>query len=62
VPATTGIATYLEVERGLNANEAAVVFVSALKYDIADWVGTQVSVVTKLSKKMLARFPVRGVR
>jgi acetamidase/formamidase len=57
--ATTRAARYLEIEHGLNSTEAAVVLGFALKYDVADLVGTQVSVVAKLPKKTLAQLPPR---
>jgi amidase len=57
--ATTGMARYLEVEHGLNSNEAAVVLGFALKYDIADLVGTQVSIVAKLPLATLSQLPPR---
>ena len=53
--ATTRAARYLEIEHGLNSTEAAVVLGFALEYDVADLVGTQVSVVAKLPKKTLAQ-------
>jgi hypothetical protein len=45
---------FLEIEYGLNSTEAAVVLGFALKYDIADLVGPEVSEVAKLPKKTLA--------
>lgn len=57
--ATTSMARYLEVEHGLNSNEAAVVMGFAVKYDVADLVGTQVSVVAKLPRTTLAQLPPR---
>lgn len=57
--ATTGMARYLETEHGLNSNEAAVVMGFAVKYDIADLVGTQVSIVAKLPKTTLTQLPPR---
>lgn len=60
--ATTMAARYLEVEHGLNSTEAAVVLGFALKYDIADLVGTQVSVVAKLPKKTIEQLPPRKSR
>jgi amidase len=53
--ATTGIARWLEREYKLNSNEAAIVMGFALKYDIADLVGTQVAIVAKLPKTTLAQ-------
>jgi acetamidase/formamidase len=57
--ATTAMARYLEREHGLNSNEAAVVLGFAVKYDVADLVGTQVSIVAKLPKTTLAQLPPR---
>ncbi len=53
--ATTGMARYLETEYGLNYNEASVVLGFAVKYDVADLVGTQVSIVARLPKTTLAQ-------
>jgi acetamidase/formamidase len=60
--ATTGMARYLESEHGLNSNEAAVVMGFAVKYDIADLVGTQVGIVAKLPKTTIAQLPPRKQR
>jgi amidase len=60
--ATTGMARYLESEHGLNSNEAAVVMGFAVKYDVADLVGTQVSIVAKLPKTTIAQLPPRKQR
>ena len=60
--ATTGMARYLELEHGLNSNEAAVVLGFAVKYDVADLVGTQVSIVAKLPKSTLDQLPPRKKR
>jgi amidase len=60
--ATTGMARYLELEHGLNSNEAAVVLGFAVKYDIADLVGTQVGVVAKLPRTTLDQLPPRKKR
>ena len=60
--ATTGMARYLEMEHGLNSNEAAVVMGFAVRYDIADLVGTQVSIVARLPKTTLAQLPPRQRR
>jgi acetamidase/formamidase len=53
--ATTAMARWLEREYKLNSNEAAIVMGFALKYDIADLVGTQVGIVAKLPKATLAQ-------
>lgn len=55
--ATTAMARYLEEEHGLNSTEAAVVLGFAMKYDVADLVGTQVSIVARLPKSTLAQLP-----
>ena len=60
--ATTGMARYLELEHGLNSNEAAVVLGFAVKYDVADLVGTQVSIVAKLPKAIINQLPPRKKR
>jgi acetamidase/formamidase len=52
--ATSGIMRWLERDYKLNASEAAVVMGFAMKYDIADLVGTQVSIAAKLPKSALA--------
>src|SRR6187402_1434399 len=57
--ATTRMARYLESEHGLNSNEAAMVLGSSMKYDVADLVGTQVSIVARLPKSVLAQLPPR---
>jgi amidase len=53
--ATSGIMRWLERDYKLNASEAAVVMGFAIKYDVADLVGTQVSIAAKLPKTALAR-------
>jgi acetamidase/formamidase len=55
--ATAGMARYLESEHGLNSSEAAVVMGFAVKYQIADLVGRQVSIVAKLPKATIAQLP-----
>lgn len=52
---TSGIARWLEEEYKLNSTEAAIVLGFALKYEIADLVGTQVSIVAKVPKSTLAQ-------
>lgn len=52
---TTAMARWLEREYKLNSNEAALVLGFALKYDIADLVGTQVAITAKLPKSTLAQ-------
>jgi acetamidase/formamidase len=53
--ATTAMARWLEKEYKLTSAETAVVLGFAIKYDIADLVGTQVSIVAKLPKTTLAQ-------
>ena len=48
---------WLERDYGLNANEAAMVLGFAVKYDVVDLVGTQVSIAAKVPKAALARMP-----
>jgi amidase len=52
---TTAMARWLEKEYKLTSAETAVVLGFAIKYDIADLVGTQVSIVAKLPKTTLAQ-------
>ena len=53
--ATTGMMRWLERDHKLTASEAAVVVGFALKYDVVDLVGTQVSIAAKLPKAVLAK-------
>jgi amidase len=48
--ATSGMVRWLDRDYRLNANEAAMVLGFAVKYDIVDLVGTQVSIAAKLPK------------
>jgi acetamidase/formamidase len=52
---TTAMARWLEKEYKLTSAETAIVLGFAIKYDIADLVGTQVSIVAKLPKTTLAQ-------
>jgi acetamidase/formamidase len=52
---TSALARWLEDEYKLNSTEAAIVLGFAMKYDIADLVGTQVSIVAKVPKTALAQ-------
>jgi acetamidase/formamidase len=52
--ATTEIARWLEADYKLNSTESAMILGFALKYDVADLVGTQVSIVAKIPKAALA--------
>ena len=53
--ATSGILRWLERDYKLEASEAAIVVGFAMKYDIVDLVGTQVSIAAKLPKTALAK-------
>jgi acetamidase/formamidase len=55
--ATTDMARWLESAYKLTSNESAMVLGSAAKYDVADLVSTQVSIVAKIPKSVLASFP-----
>ena len=48
--ATSGMVRWLDRDYKLNANEAAMVLGFAVKYDVLDLVGTQVSIAAKLPK------------
>jgi amidase len=48
--ATSGMVRWLERDYKLNANEAAMVLGFAVKYDVVDLVGTQVSIAAKVPK------------
>ena len=53
--ATTEMARWLEADYKLNSTESAMVLGFAVKYDVADLVGTQVSVVAKVPKTVAAQ-------
>ena len=53
--ATSGIMRWLERDYKLAASEAAIVVGFAIKYDVVDLVGTQVSIAAKLPKSALAK-------
>ncbi|MGH9720003.1 MAG: acetamidase/formamidase family protein, partial [Bryobacteraceae bacterium] len=53
--ATSGMMRWLERDYKLSASEAAIVVGFAMKYDVADLVGTQVSITAKLPKALLAK-------
>ncbi len=53
--ATTAMANWLEGDYKLNSTEAAMILGFAVKYDVADLVGTQVSIVAKVPKTVLAQ-------
>jgi len=52
--ATSGMLRWLERDYKLAASEAAIVVGFAMKYDVVDLVGTQVSIAAKLPKTALA--------
>jgi amidase len=52
--ATTGMARWLEGDYKLNSTESAMILGFAMRYDVADLVGTQVSIVAKIPKVILA--------
>jgi amidase len=53
--ATSGMMRWLERDYKLSASEAAIVVGFAMKYDVVDLVGTQVSIAAKLPKAALTR-------
>ena len=53
--ATSGLVRWLERDYALNSNEAAMVLGFAVKYDIVDLVGTQVSIAAKVPKSTIAQ-------
>lgn len=53
--ATSGMVGWLERDYKLNANEAAMILGFAVKYDVVDLVGTQVSIAAKVPKATLAQ-------
>jgi amidase len=53
--ATTEMAQWLEGDYGLNSNESAMIMGFAVKYDVADLEGAQVSIVAKIPKTALAQ-------
>ncbi len=55
--ATSGLMRWLNVNHGLTPSESAMVLGFAVRYDVADLVGTQVSIVAKLPKSVLAKLP-----
>jgi amidase len=52
--ATSGMVRWLDRDYKLNPNEAAMVMGFAVKYDVVDLVGTQVSIAAKLPKAAIA--------
>jgi amidase len=53
--ATTEMVRWLEGDYQLNSTESAMIMGFAVKYDVADLVGTQVSIVAKIPKTALAQ-------
>lgn len=53
--ATSELARWLEADYNLTSTEVALVLGSAMRYDVAELVGHQVSIVAKISKKTLAQ-------
>ena len=53
--ATSGMMRWLERDYNLSATESAIVLGSAIKYDVVDLVGTQVSIAAKVPKTALAK-------
>ena len=53
--ATTEMARWLEGDYKLNSTESAMILGFAVKYDVADLVGTQVSIVAKIPKTVVAQ-------
>lgn len=53
--ATSGLVRWLERDFKVTPSEAAILLGFALKYDVVDLVGTQVSIAAKLPKAALAR-------
>ena len=53
--ATSGMMRWLERDYKLNANEAAMILGFAVKYDVVDLVGTQVSIAAKVPKATIAQ-------
>ena len=53
--ATTEMARWLEGDYKLNSTESAMILGFAVKYDVADLVGTQVSIVAKIPKTALSQ-------
>jgi acetamidase/formamidase len=56
--ATSGMVRWLERDHKLTPNESALLLGFAIKYDVVDLVGTQVSIAAKLPKSTLAQLSV----
>jgi amidase len=52
--ATTELARWLETDYKLSANGSSIVLGSSVRYDIAEIVDSQVHIVAKISKALLA--------
>jgi amidase len=57
--ATSGIVRWLQRDYKLTASESAMLLGFAVKYDVVDLVGTQVSIAAKLPKSTLAQLSAR---
>jgi len=55
--ATSGMVRWLDRDYGLGPSESAVILGFAVKYDIVDLVGTQVSIAARIPKSALAEIP-----
>jgi amidase len=60
--ATSGMVRWLDRDYGLTPNEAAILLGFALKYDVVDLVGTQVSIAAKLPKTALSQLTKKSNR
>src|SRR5262245_12516314 len=58
--ATTEMVRWLEEDYQLNSTESALILGFALKYDVADLEGAQVSIVAKIPKTVVARLKRQG--
>jgi amidase len=56
--ATSTLASWLMQRHGLSASDAAAVLGTSMRYDVADLVGTQVSIVAKVATSVTARLGV----
>jgi acetamidase/formamidase len=54
--ATSGMVQWLDRDYKLSPSEAAIVLGFAVQYEVADLVGTQVSIAAKLPKTALQKF------
>lgn len=58
--ATSGMVRWLERDYKLTANEAAMILGFAVKYDVVDLVGTQVSIAAKVPKATITQLTKTG--